>query len=85
MKLSQEQIKTYADSKPQPENEIDIRTTAADARIMARELVAARRLIASFESMLTGCNVQTFAGYENGNGTNVGDKIEAARRAYSKV
>ncbi|WP_186157239.1 hypothetical protein [Burkholderia gladioli] len=52
---------------------------------MAKELKAARRLIATFGSMLIGCREQSFAGWQNGNGTNVGDKIDAARRAYDKV
>lgn len=51
---------------------------------MARELVAARRLIDRFESMLVGCVRQSFAGYENGNGRDVGTGIEAARRKYHK-
>lgn len=52
---------------------------------MAKELKAARRLIAAFGSMLVGCREQTFSGWANGNGTNVGDKIDAARRAYAKA
>lgn len=49
------------------------------------ELRAARRLIVACERMLTGCRVQSWAGWQNGNGTNVGDAIERARRAYQKV
>jgi hypothetical protein len=49
------------------------------------ELRAARRLIAAYERMLIGCRVQSWAGWQNGNGTNVGDAIERARKAYLKA
>lgn len=49
-----------------------------------RELRAARRLIACFERLQVGCQGD-WSGYQNGNGTNVGDAIERARKQYYKV
>lgn len=54
-----------------------------DVVSIANELVDARTLIAAFERMLDGGRELTFAGYENANGENVGDAIEAARVEYN--
>lgn len=51
---------------------------------MERELRAAHRLIACFERLQVGCQGD-WSGYQNGNGTNVGDAIERARKQYYKV
>lgn len=58
---------------------------ASECAAVERELRAARRLIACFERMMVGCTVQSWAGWQNGNGTNVGDAIERARKAYQKA
>jgi hypothetical protein len=57
---------------------------AAECAGIERELRAARRLIKCFERMIVGCPYD-FTGWENGNGTNVGDAIERARKAYKKA
>lgn len=77
-KVSTEQIEQYAGG-------IAIRASAGHTMEMARELAASRMLIASFERMLDGCREQTFAGYENGDGENIGDEIEARRHLYSAL
>ena len=65
-----------------PQNSVAL---AASAAADQRELRAARRLIAAYERILTGCTYKTFSGYQNGNGTEVGTAIDRARAAYKKV
>lgn len=50
-----------------------------------RELRAARRLIACFERLNVGCRDTSWHGWEDGNGKNVGDALERARKQYYKV
>jgi hypothetical protein len=54
-------------------------------RSITREIKASRTLIERYERMLVGCKEQSFSGYENGNGVNVGDAIDKARNTYSKL
>lgn len=56
-----------------------------DIAAQERELRAARRLIACFERVTIGCSNRSWSEWENGNGTNVGDAIERARKQYYKV
>jgi hypothetical protein len=51
----------------------------------AAELEAARKLIAAYESLMTGCANTSWAEWQNGNGANVGKKIEAARKKYFAI
>jgi len=65
-----------------PQNSVQM---AYESEAIERELRAARRLIAAYERIMIGCTVQSWEGWQNGNGTNVGDAIERARTAYKKV
>lgn len=77
-KVSNVQIAQYAGCTA-------VRASVEHTVAMARELAASRKLIASFERILDGCRETTFAGYENGNGENIGDGIETARRTYNAL
>ncbi|MDO8728599.1 MAG: hypothetical protein Q7K26_01760 [bacterium] len=46
------------------------------------ELQLAREYIRQVSTLLTGCTQPSFVGWENGDGINVGDGIDAARLAY---
>lgn len=58
---------------------------ADELKAIGRELKAARTLVKRVESMQDGCTVPKFAGYENGNGKNVGDGVDKALATYRAV
>lgn len=62
-----------------------VNDTAASEVAAERELRAARRLIAAFDRIMVGCPDQSWTGWTNGNGTNVGREIERARANYLKA
>ncbi len=55
---------------------------AAIARAPAEPSPAAAELIAAFESLMIGFRDQSWAEWQNGNGTNVGKKIDDLRKRY---
>jgi hypothetical protein len=55
--------------------------TPPAAQVSLVEL-ASHELIAAFESLTDGCDDKSWARWENGNGRNVGNRIEAARKEY---
>lgn len=48
----------------------------------APSLAAAIELVAAFESSMEGCTDKSWSEWQNGNGDNVGQRIEAARKVY---
>jgi hypothetical protein len=53
-----------------------------DVVSICNELQLAREYIRQVSTLLIGCTHPSFVGWENGDGINVGDGIEAARLAY---
>jgi hypothetical protein len=56
-----------------------------DIQSMARELKAARTLVSRLQKMTEGCTDPKFAGYENGNGIDVGTNIDKALATYNAI
>jgi hypothetical protein len=64
----------------------ECRSQAAAERIRAALAIEqkARRLLKALDRLDIGTDEPGFAGWENGNGTQVGDEIEAARKSLAK-